>query len=630
MQNAGISTVLATNAKYFIPNTELKEGQIVVGKVNELAEDGTARIIINGKIISATVLEEALPKGKFYFEVKDFKDGKVELKVIGEMKHNDQKNSAQILKELDIPFSKEADSVIKLFLQSERPITKTEVLEAMNQLLKSPNKQLVLDSISFLMKKNFPITGELLQSLINSSETDLSMIFSTLDGLPTELSSTPAGKQLLSMVSVMKNNSMIANFQNEQFQLAMQLLTDTNDVGNLHDIWNKQFSLKESSQPKAFAQEVIQNVFKLAEHSPTVGKAILNILSDLPEFSSLKTELTRIPLNLANQLFNTEETSLIEGDEQASNSLLPLGKTEINNLKNKISTFISNQLSNDPIHIDEKLMFLKQVLIAINEDGKLNQINKLFLQNQLLNGANSLSNDPVNDMFQLLNKFDSRTQVTNADQMTKQISNHNELIGLNTESKLRDLSLLNKALISEQFPTLKELALKALNSNLPDGVKQPIEQLVTKITAGQLTAVHQNGPEFNLSTVIPIFLNNWSTDLTIQWTGKESSTHSKQIQSNYCHILFFLELETLKETMVDVSIQNRVVNVTIFNNNEALNSIISSKQQMMKENLAKHEFQLSMIKCLPFNSEHEQKVKELKFNNSLLSSREYTGVDLLI
>lgn len=630
MQNAGISTVLATNAKYFIPNTELKEGQIVVGKVNELEEDGTARIIINGKIITATVVEEALSKGKFYFEVKDFKDGKVELKVISEIKQNDQKNSAQILKELDIPFTKESEAVIKLFLQSERPITKSEVLEAMNQLLKSPNKQLVLDSLSFLIKKNYPINGALLQSLVTNSEIDLTNIFSTIDNLPKELTTTNVGKQLQSMIGLMKNNSIITDFQREQFQLAMQLITDTNDDTNLVNTWNKQYCSKDISQSKLFGQEVFQNVFKLAEHSPTVSKAILNILSDLPEFSSVKTELTRVPLNLANQLFSLEETSLIDEHQPPSNSLLPLGKTEINDIKNKIDTFMTKHLSNDLIDTEEKIVFLTQVLSAINEDGKSNQISKLFLQNQLFNGINTLSTDPINELFQLLSKNKLQNSDVNADQITKQISNHHDLVGLNTETKIRDLSLLNKALMNEQFPTLKEIALKALNSNLPEGIKLPIEQLITKITAGQLTMIHQNGPEYNYSTVIPIFLNNWSTDLTIQWTGKESSSHSKEIQSNHCHILFFLELETLKETMVDVSIQNRVVNVTIFNNNKGLNAIIASTQQLIKESLAKHDFQLSIIKCLPFDNEREQKVKELKFNNSLLSSREYTGVDLLI
>jgi len=629
MQNAGISTVLATNAKYFIPNTELKEGQIVVGKVNELEEDGTARIIINGKIITATVVEEALSKGKFYFEVKDFKDGKVELKVISEIKQNDQKNTAQILKELDIPVTKDSEAVIKLFLQSERAITKSEVLEVMNQLLKSPNKQLVLDSLSFLMKKNYPINGTLLQSLVNSSETELSKIFSTIENLPKELTNTNVGKQLHSMINLLKNNSMITDFQQEQFQLGMQLITDPNDDTNIVNTWNKQFTSKEIIQSKLFGQEVFQNVFKLAEHSPTVSKAILSILSDLPEFSSVKTDLTRIPLNLANQLFHLEETSLLD-DQLPSNSLLPLGKTEINDIKNKIDTFMTKHISNDSIHSEEKIAFLTQVLSTINEDGKSNLLTKLFLQNQLFNGVNSSTSDPVNELFQLLSKDNIKNSEVNADQITKQIKNHHDLVGFNTESKIRDLSSLNKAILNEQFPTLKEIALKALNSNLPEGIKHPIEQLIMKITAGQISMIHQNGPEYNYSTVIPLFLNNWSTDLTIQWSGKESSSNSKEIQSNHCHILFFLELETLKETMVDVSIQNRVVNVTIFNNNTALNAMISSTQPLIKESLAKHDFQLSMIKCLPFNNEREQKMKELKFNNSLLSSREYTGVDLLI
>ena len=630
MQNAGISTVLATNAKYFIPNTELKEGQIVVGKVNELEEDGTARIIINGKIITATVVEEALSKGKFYFEVKDFKDGKVELKVISEIKQNDQKNSAQILKELDIPVTKDSEAVIKLFLQSERAITKSEVLEVMNQLLKTPNKQLVLDSLSFLMKKNYPINGTLLQSLVTSSETDLSKIFSTIENLSKELTNTNVGKQLHSMINLLKNNSMITDFQQEQFRLGMQLIADSNNDTNIVNTWNKQFTSKEIIQSKPFAQEVFQNIFKLAEHSPTVSKAILNMVSDLPEFSSVKTELTRVPLNLANQLFSIEETSLIDDQQLPSSTLLPLGKNEIIDIKNKIDTFMTKHISNDPIHSEEKLAFITQVLSTINEDGKSNQLTKLFLQNQLFNGVNSNSSDPVNELFQLLNKDHIQNNDVNADQMTKQIKNHQDLIGFNTESKIRDLSSLNKAIMNEQFPTLKEIALKALNSNLPEGIKHPIEQLITKITASQITMIHQNGPEYNYSTVVPLFLNNWSTDLTIQWTGKESSSNSKEIQSNHCHILFFLELETLKETMVDVSIQNRVVNVTIFNNNTALNAMISSTQPLIKESLAKHDFQLSMIKCLPFNNEREQKMKELKFNNSLLSSREYTGVDLLI
>ncbi|WP_088041241.1 hypothetical protein [Bacillus sp. EAC] len=625
MQNAGISTVLATNAKYFLPNNELKVGQIVVGKVNELAEDGTARIIINGKIITATVVEEALTKGKFYFEVKEFKDGKAELKVISEIKQNDQKNSMQILKELDIPFSKESDSVIKLFLQSERPINKGEVLEAINQLMKSPNKQLVLDSISFLIKKNFPITEKLLQTLVEGSQNELSNLLSNLTEIPDELQSNMSIKQLQSMIKLIQNNNRITNFRSEQSNLANQILI-SNDEPEVLTQWNNQFAVKNSENSAIFKESVFNNLFKLTGNSPTIAKTVLNEFSELPEFNSVKTELSRIPMNLANHVFSQLDDSLIDTNNNHANNLLSLNQNILKEITVKISNFITNHSNTG----DFKTNLLTNILSSINENDHLNEMTKLFLQNQLLNGVNSTVDDSANDLFQLLNKHEFIGQDINSDQFAKQINKHNDLMGMDFENKLRHLTNLNKSALSEQFPTLKEIALKALNSNIPDSFKQSIEQLITKVSNQQITSVHQNGPEYHLSTTFPIFLNNWSTDLTIQWTGKESSTDSKQIQSNYCHILFFLELETLKETMVDVSIQNRVVNVTIFNNEEQLNTIISTTLPVIKESLAKHDFHLSTLKCLPFNNEQEKKVSEMKFNNSLLSSREYTGVDLFV
>jgi len=625
MQNAGISTVLATNAKYFLPNNDLKEGQIVVGKVNELAEDGTARIIINGKIITATVVEEALTKGKFYFEVKEFKDGKAELKVISGIKQNDQKNSMQILKELDIPFSKESDSVIKLFLQSERPINKGEVLEAINQLMKSPNKQLVLDSISFLIKKNFPITEKLLQTLVEGSQNELSNLLSNLSEIPDELQSNKSIKQLQSMIKLIQNNNRITNFKSEQSNLANQILF-SNDEPEILTQWNNQFAVKISENSTVFKESVFNNLFELAENSPTIAKTVLNEFSELPEFNSVKTEMSRIPMNLANQVFSQVNDSLIDTNNNHTNNLLSLNQTILKEITVKIANFITNHSNTD----DFKTNILTNVLSSINENDHLNEMTKLFLQNQLLNGVNSTVDDSANDLFQLLNKHEFIGQDINSDQFAKQINKHNDLMGMDFENKLRHLTNLNKSALSEQFPTLKEIALKALNSNIPDSIKQSIEQLITKVSTQQITSVHQNGPEYHLSTTFPIFLNNWSTDLTIQWTGKENSTDSTQIQSNYCHILFFLELETLKETMVDVSIQNRVVNVTIFNNEEQLNTIISTTLPVIKEGLAKHDFHLSTLKCLPFNNEQEKKVSEMKFNSSLLSNREYTGVDLLV
>ncbi|WP_088069423.1 hypothetical protein [Gottfriedia luciferensis] len=625
MQNAGISSVLASNAKFLMPNTELKEGQIVIGKVNELSEDGTARIIINGKIITATVVEETLSKGKFYFQVQDFKDNQLELKVISEIKQNDQKNALQILNELDIPYTKEAESVIKLFLQSEHPINKSEIITAINQLPNSQNKQLVLDTLSFLLNKNYPITEKLIDTLMNGTESQLTSLLANIEELQIEPTMNANLKQLQSMVGLIKNNHIISNFQTEQYHLANRLLT-SNDESFLNE-WNNQFSSKGINNTSNFKQEVFNNLVKVSENSPSIAKAFLTSLSELPEFQLEKTDLMRIPLNLSNQLFS-------DLDEQINPNLQKTNEIELNqqfvkNIQDKISGFLSTNSDNHSL----KNSILTNVLANLNDDKNMDSMTKLYLQNQILDGSNTSSDESMNKLFEQISKFNRSNNSTldiHTEQLTKQLMKHNELIGLNLENKLSHLTNLNKSVISEQFPTLKEIALRALNSPIPEAFKEPIEQLITKITAQQITSIHQNGPQYHLSTSIPINLNNWSTDLLIQWSGKEDQSNQNQIQSNYCHVLFFLELETLKETMVDVSIQNRVVNVTIFNNKEGLNDIVSNAQQIIKDGLAKHDYYLSSLKCLPFQNEQKQRVKEIQFNNSLLSNKEYAGVDLLV
>lgn len=622
MQNAGISTVLATNAKYFIPNNDLKVGQIVIGNVNELAEDGTARVIINGKIITANVVEETLSKGKFYFEVKNIEEGKVELKVISELKQNDPKTILQILNELELPVTKESEALIKLFLQAERPISKSEVMEALNQLMKMTNKQAGFDTISFLLKKNYPISQTFIETLDEGLKLDFPSIFSNIDSLPEEVVTSPELKQLQSMIGILKNSTSISNFLTEQYVETNQILnaTDQNDL--LLENWNNKFSVKHVNDVNSFKQEAIQNLFKLAQSSPTVAKMILSSLSNLPEYFGAKNDLKRIPLNLANIPFNALDSEIV--DDQNRNLFQPT-KDIIKDFNSKISNFHSIIT-----HNEEVLSVLSNVLTNINENGKLSDLTKLLLQNQIVNDMKLNKNDLINDLFHLLNKFEIPNQEISSEHIFSIVKSHHETLGFDFENKISLLSELNKVMSDEQFPNLKEMTLKVLDSNLPDQMKKPIEQLLTKITSGQLVLTHQNGPEFQMTSAVPIHLPNWSTDLFIQWSGKENQQNQKEIESNYCHILFFLELETLKETMVDVSIQNRIINIKIFNNESQLNALITAAFPSLKESLAIHQFQLSSIKCLPFNKEQEQKVTELKYNNSLLSSREYAGVDLLI
>ena len=70
---------------------------------------------------------------------------------------------------------------------------------------------------------------------------------------------------------------------------------------------------------------------------------------------------------------------------------------------------------------------------------------------------------------------------------------------------------------------------------------------------------------------IPINLFGFQTELTMQWEG--IWTKDGQINPDFCRILFYLELEHLKDTLIDVNVQNRIVNIQIINEDKRINRL---------------------------------------------------------
>lgn len=85
---------------------------------------------------------------------------------------------------------------------------------------------------------------------------------------------------------------------------------------------------------------------------------------------------------------------------------------------------------------------------------------------------------------------------------------------------------------------------------------------MNRITAQQILS-QENGPIQNLLLTIPLNLGSTKTDLTLQWSGRK--TKEGKIDPDYCRVLFYLELEHLEETVIDMQVQNRIIKVTVIN-----------------------------------------------------------------
>jgi hypothetical protein len=173
--------------------------------------------------------------------------------------------------------------------------------------------------------------------------------------------------------------------------------------------------------------------------------------------------------------------------------------------------------------------------------------------------------------------------------------------------------------------TLKALILDFLKENPSGPLKDTSEGLLNKITGIQLLS-QEIGPTQQYVVNMPFSLWNQTVDLTIQWSGRKQE--NGQIDPAYCRVLFYLDLQNLKETIVDVQVQNRILNMTIFNDMANLKELSSPFIDKLKENLLVNGYTLSKIHFMN-TQEHQQKNISNQVTK-LIDTRAYSGVDIRV
>ena len=213
----------------------------------------------------------------------------------------------------------------------------------------------------------------------------------------------------------------------------------------------------------------------------------------------------------------------------------------------------------------------------------------------------------------------------NSPEVTTQLKDIVKLLGLQFEHVLANAHRLPSAELNEELTTLKPLLFKLLQEQQPATVKELADQMVNRITAQQIMS-QENGPLQNLLLTLPLQLGNFETDLTLQWSGRKRKDGS--MDPNYCRILFYLELEQLQETMIDMQVQNRVIQIVVFNEqSERIERAATPFIGLLRKNLEEKDYKLTGV--LFENTIKKQSVenqKQLMFKT--VSS--YSGVDIRI
>jgi hypothetical protein len=231
-----------------------------------------------------------------------------------------------------------------------------------------------------------------------------------------------------------------------------------------------------------------------------------------------------------------------------------------------------------------------------------------------------------NELYKVVVQHKGTLEWDSSDYVSKTLKQFISLLGLQFEYEMASRS--KNSIPYQEFNGLKSLLLKALSDVVNPQTKDLADSLIHRLTGQQLLS-YENGPIQQFVLQVPLTLGNQLTDFIVQWNGKKRK--SGGIDPDYCRIVFYLNLEAIKETIVDVHIQNRIIQISIINESEYTEPLVTRLHPELKENLAKLDYQLSSIKVTnTAKSNNKEKMKKDSPLTLSMATSLYTGVDIRI
>lgn len=556
----------------------LTQGQVFQGRIAKLFPQNMAALQVHGMTVTAR-LEAALTAGqRYWFEVQE-SAGIPRLRVLDDNAIRqreglgDQPSIQKLIQQLSLPASKETEAFIRQLSEQQQPFNRQTVVSG-SQLLTELQQfnQKGFQTLTEMMQRQLPLTKETFQAYQSlTSGPSLTQQLQRLSQMLEQSNHSAAG-QLRQLTASLVNGDQPAR-PSPIVQLMTQFVAE-GDVSR----GAGQLLARLGVVPAGVNSSQLASQFQAAVLHPANQEIAASLWPDIR--SGQGTELSRL-----------EPRQFLE--TMLARLTIPAGKNGEPALQQLLQLL---QTKEPAANINSRWLTLPQQVLSASERSA-------FLQ--VLESASPFAQEKGGAARHLQNLL--------------------QLLGYQHE---RDVSrLLQGELTRETVMTdrLKAQLLQLQQQDLPAGLKEQVNQTLQRLTGQQLLAQEQNGPYQQLILQLPLTLGAWQTDMTVQWEGKKQQ--NGELNPDYCRILFYLTLEQLEETIVDVQIQNRVVTVTVFNEHESPEALIGLLLPALKTGLAEHNYQLLSVK---WRKMKDAQASPQQANHMYKPHVHYQGVDVRI
>ena len=569
-----LQSLAKLDIKTIQPRFEFRSGQIFLGNIKKIFPNQTALVQVGQQNIIAKLEVPLINGNQYWFQVLS-REGETILKMLSSYSKENNANSL-LLNQLSLPNNKVNNELLAFLSKEQIPLTKDAIVKIAQWLENKGNSQDSFNTLQVMFKNKFPLAETIFQSVLETIKTQKS-IHDTLQLFEKQLQLEPNSKtnQLLL--------SMIRNVVQQDIPIAKKVLLSIIDTAIQETAPNKIKAINLLDKLGMITNTTIDKQTTL-----TNGNAVnqLNIKNNEVEAANKYNEIVQHLTNLKEKSYDQINKSV-----QILENYLTDESTENNR---STTTFIPEMVKTN----EKESQYTNRVEPFKNERLALSMEDQHFLKQVETEVKESVKGKDILELFKTVTKK----------------------LGINYEAEI----LKGNAELNQTDNILKPLLVKYLQeTNHPLESKELAEQLVNKMN-GQLLLSNPNNPITNIVYQLPIQLFGYQTEVTMQWSGK--SKEDGKIDANYCKILFYLELEHLKETIVDMKVQNRVITIKIINEGEYLPELSQKFIPPLKQALMEINYTLSAIQFdQPNKGNGGMERSNIQKVNSL-----YSGVDIRI
>ncbi|AYA75401.1 hypothetical protein DOE78_08095 [Bacillus sp. Y1] len=561
-----------------------RAGQVFQGKVLKLFPNQTAEVQVGSQKVIAQ-LEIPLSAGeRYWFQVQQG-EGQVHLKVLTEGKGTGNANLEGLLKQFSIPETKTSIAILRFFLSEQLPITKESISMATSLLQGKTMTKEDLEAIKQLISRELPLTKATFDAVRSTIKSP--SFHAVITSLKNELDAL----DILPQTGTRLKEAIVPYIQTGKEKLSAQVLQEiVRGWTQAKDPFASQQSLKALQQTGFLPIEDEQNILQQA------AKRLIGLSEGKPQIQLPGIDSTAKQVSALIAAGNTEDVSTV--------------------LKNWIGGIMKD------FHVSNQTIKQLFNLLSPNMDSAtFDEAVSSLVSKDGIDANKALNKEVILELQAVRSQVDREP----VEEFKSLLKSSIQTLGLSHESESFDII---KGKVSDEgarVENVKSLLIQLLNEDIPAKVKDSAEALLNRLTGIQLMS-SDTTPVQQIVMQIPLVLMNKQTDLTIQWNGRKDA--NGKIDPSYCRVLFYLDLEHMNETIIDMQIQNRIMKITIINDHENIKHLSSPYIASLKASLQKLDYQLSNVSFQTQADRAVVKTKKATISSPLTSS--YSGVDIKI